>query len=100
MQELDASFRAEGSKFRRRDGAMSVSGHYRRFGCQDNHFQGPLYPKSVRFYGLPRREPRYRSPDLTTAETDVRRAVGHQGIARRVVNVIFRVLLNVVRVLL
>ena len=32
MQELDASFRAEGSKFRRRrDGAMSVSGHSRRF---------------------------------------------------------------------
>jgi tetratricopeptide (TPR) repeat protein len=29
MQELDASFRAEGSKFRRRDGAMSLLGHSR-----------------------------------------------------------------------
>jgi hypothetical protein len=26
MQELDASFRAEGSKFRRRDGALAIVG--------------------------------------------------------------------------
>jgi len=30
MQQLDASFRAEGGKFRRRDRAMSVSGQFRR----------------------------------------------------------------------